>query len=61
VISTRRFTELFGMHAAAHAAGNDDTTDPIGAALAAHGEMFKKKKKPQVTGASFFDPNTKWK
>jgi len=25
------------------------------------GEVFKKKKKPQVTGASFFDPNTTWK
>ena len=25
------------------------------------GEIMKKKKKPQVTGASFFDPNTKWR
>jgi len=48
------------MHAVAGAAGGPPMSDPIGAALAAHGETFHKKVKPQVTGASFFNPSTKW-
>mmetsp|Transcript_1936 Transcript_1936/g.4529 ORF Transcript_1936/g.4529 Transcript_1936/m.4529 type:complete len:80 (+) Transcript_1936:41-280(+) len=49
------------MHAVADAAGAPTFkgSDPITAALEAHGNAFRKPKK-QITGSDFFSPNTKW-
>lgn len=51
-----------GMDAVASAAGrNGPPTDPIAAALAAHGDGVQHKKKHSINPANFFSANYTWR
>ncbi|EKX42593.1 hypothetical protein GUITHDRAFT_153477, partial [Guillardia theta CCMP2712] len=56
----QRFQMLFGgIDAVANAAGSGDSSDPIAAALAAHGDSQRNKKK-SINSTNFFSTNSHW-
>ena len=55
-------TMLYDMDAVAGAAGRSGPpTDPIAAALAAHGDGHAHKKKKSINPNNFFNPNSTWR
>jgi len=55
-------TMLYDMDAVANAAGRSGPpSDPISAALAAHGDGHAHKKKHSINPANFFNPNSTWR
>eukprot|EP00277_Geminigera_cryophila_P005046 CAMPEP_0179430768 /NCGR_PEP_ID=MMETSP0799-20121207/15819_1 /TAXON_ID=46947 /ORGANISM="Geminigera cryophila, Strain CCMP2564" /LENGTH=53 /DNA_ID=CAMNT_0021207351 /DNA_START=280 /DNA_END=441 /DNA_ORIENTATION=- len=52
---------LYDMDAVSNAAGRGMQTDPIAAALAAHGDGHKHVKKHTINPANFFSTSTTWR